>query len=43
MIMRMVEVREALENVVMHRKIVEYVATLSIARMLYKLIHSQRK
>ena len=28
MIMRMVEVREALENVVMHRKFVEYVATL---------------
>ena len=28
MIMRMVEVREALENVVMHCKFVEYVATL---------------
>ena len=28
MIMRMVEVLEALENVVMHRKFVEYVATL---------------
>ena len=28
MIMRMVEVREALENVVMHRKFVEYVASL---------------
>ena len=28
MIMRMVEVREVLENVVMHRKFVEYVATL---------------
>ena len=28
MIMRMVEVREALENVVMHHKFVEYVATL---------------
>ena len=28
MIMRMVEVREALENVVMHRKFVEYMATL---------------
>ena len=28
MIMRMVEVREALENAVMHRKFVEYVATL---------------
>ena len=28
MIMRMIEVREALENVVMHRKFTEYVATL---------------
>ena len=28
MIMRMIEVREALENMVMHRKFTEYVATL---------------